>query len=123
MSSYCHVFFQNAADTLRDGIEANLNYTWDRWNIYGNFTYVDATFRNALTLSPPFSGFANANGDVFVVPGDHLTGIPNFRFKAGAEYQITKPWKFGVADLVVIVVSGSSAKNPTKTRESPRLGW
>ena len=34
-------------------------------------------------------------------PGDHLTGIPDFRFKAGAEYQITNPWKLG-ADLNVI---------------------
>ena len=110
-----HVFFQNAGNTLRQGIEANLNYTWDRWNIYGNFTYVDATFRNALTLSSPFNPFADANGNIFVVPGDHLPGIPNFRFKAGAEYQITKPWKFG-ADLVVIgsqwLVGDESNQNP-----------
>ena len=71
-----HVFFQNAGNTLRRGIEANLTYTWDRWNIYGNFTYVDATFRNALTLSSPFNPFANANGDIFVVPGDHITRRP-----------------------------------------------
>jgi hypothetical protein len=45
--------------------------TWDRWNIYSNFTYVDATFGDALTLSSPFNPFANANGDIFVVPGDH----------------------------------------------------
>ncbi len=110
-----HVFFQNAGDTLRQGVEANLNYTWDRWNFYSNFTYVDATFRNALTLGSPFNPFADANGNIFVVPGDHLPGIPNFRFKAGAEYQITKPWKFG-ADLVVIgsqwLVGDDSNQNP-----------
>jgi iron complex outermembrane recepter protein len=96
-----HEFFQNAGDTLRQGIEANLNYKWDRWNIYANYTYVDATFLNALTLSSPNNPFADANGNIFVVPGDHLTGIPDFRFKLGAEYQITKPWKLG-ADLNVI---------------------
>ncbi len=95
-----HEFFQNAGNTLRQGVEASANYQWDRWNIYANFTYVDATFQNALTLSSPFNPFADANGNTFVTPGDHLTGIPDFRFKAGAEYQITKVWKFG-ADLIV----------------------
>ena len=96
-----HEFFQNAGNTLRQGIEANVNYKQDRWNIYANYTYVDATFLNALTLQSPFNPFADANGNISVVPGDHLTGIPNFRFKLGAEYQVTQPWKIG-ADLNVV---------------------
>jgi hypothetical protein len=60
-----------------------------------------ATFRNYLTLSSPFNPFADAHGNIFVVPGDHLTGIPDHRFKAGAEYPITAPWKLG-ADLNVV---------------------
>ncbi len=96
-----HEYFQNAGNTLRQGIEAGLNYKWDRWNIYANYTYVDATFLNSLTLSSPNNPYADANGNIFVVPGDHLTGIPDFRFKLGGDYQITKPWKFG-ADLNVI---------------------
>ena len=110
-----HEFFQNAGNTLRQGIEANLNYKQDRWNIYANYTYVDATFQNALTLQSPFNPFADANGNIFVVPGDHLTGIPNFRFKLGAEYQVTKPWKVG-ADLNVVgsqwLVGDKSNQNP-----------
>jgi iron complex outermembrane recepter protein len=110
-----HEFFQNAGNTLRQGIEANLNYKQDRWNIYANYTYVDATFQNALTLQSPFNPFADANGNIFVVPGDHLTGIPNFRFKLGAEYQVTKPWKVG-ADLNVVgsqwLVGDESNQNP-----------
>ena len=76
---------------------------------------VDATFRNALTLSSPNNPFADANGNIFVVPGDHLTGIPGYRFKAGADYQITDPWKFG-ADLNVIgsqwLVGDEANQNP-----------
>ena len=110
-----HEFFQNAGNTLRQGIEANVNYKQDRWNIYANYTYVDATFQNALTLQSPFNPFADANGNIFVVPGDHLTGIPNFRFKLGAEYQVTKPWKVG-ADLNVVgsqwLVGDESNQNP-----------
>jgi iron complex outermembrane receptor protein len=110
-----HEFFQNAGNTLRQGIEANVNYKQDRWNIYANYTYVDATFQNALTLQSPFNPFADANGNISVVPGDHLTGIPNFRFKLGAEYQVTRPWKVG-ADLNVVgsqwLVGDESNQNP-----------
>ena len=110
-----HEYFQNAGNTLRQGIEANASYKWERWNVYANFTSVDATFRNALTLSSPFNPFADTNGNIFVVPGDHLAGIPNYRFKAGGEYQITAPWKFG-ADLNVIgsqyLVGDESNQNP-----------
>jgi iron complex outermembrane recepter protein len=110
-----HQFFQNAGNTLRQGIEANVTYKQDRWNIYANYTYVDATFQNALTLQSPFNPFADANGNIFVVPGDHLAGIPNFRFKLGAEYQVTKPWKVG-ADLNVVgsqwLIGDESNQNP-----------
>jgi iron complex outermembrane receptor protein len=110
-----HDFFQNVGDTLRQGIEANASYKWDRWNIYANYTYVDATFRDALTLSSPDNPFADANGNIFVVPGDHLTGIPDFRFKLGGEYQITDPWKLG-ADLNVVgsqwLVGDEANQNP-----------
>jgi iron complex outermembrane receptor protein len=110
-----HEYFQNAGSTLRQGIEANASYRWDHWNVYANLTTVDATFRNSLTLSSPFNPFADANGNIFVVPGDHLAGIPDYRFKAGAEYQITDPWKFG-ADLNVTgsqyLVGDESNQNP-----------
>jgi iron complex outermembrane recepter protein len=110
-----HSFFQNAGNTLRQGIEANVTYKQDRWNVYANYTYVDATFLNALTLQSPFNPFADANGNIFVVPGDHIPGIPDFRFKLGGEYRITEPWKFG-ADLNVIgsqwLVGDQSNQNP-----------
>jgi iron complex outermembrane recepter protein len=108
-------FFQNGGNTLRQGVEAAASYKLDRWNAYANFTYVDATFRDALTLSSPNNPFADGNGNISVTPGDHLTGIPDFRFKAGAEYQITDPWKLG-ADINVIgsqwLVGDESNQNP-----------
>ena len=49
------------------------------------------------------------------LPGDHLPGIPDFRFKLGGEYRITDPWKLG-ADLSVIgsqyLVGDVSNQNP-----------
>ena len=110
-----HEYFQNGGNTLRKGVEANLSYKWDRWNVYANYTYVDATFEDAMTLSSPNNPYADANGNIYVVPGDHLTGIPDFHFKTGLDYHITDPWKFG-ADLNVIgsqwLVGDESNQNP-----------
>jgi len=59
----------------------------------------------------------DANGHIFVVPGDHLAGIPDYRFKAGAEYQITVPWKFG-ADLNAV---GSQYLIGDEPNQSPKV--
>src|SRR5262249_11590731 len=93
-----HQFFQNGGNTLRQGIEAGVTYKTARWNVYGNFTWIDAIFLDALTLSSPNNPFADANGNIFVVPGNHIPGIPNYRLKAGAEYKITDAWTLG-ADI------------------------
>ncbi len=111
-----HAFFQNGGNTLRQGVEAAAAYQRDRWNAYANFTYVDATFRNPLTLSSPNNPFADpVTGTIDVMPGDHLTGIPDFRFKAGAEYRITDPWTMG-ADINVVgsqwLVGDEANQNP-----------
>jgi iron complex outermembrane recepter protein len=94
-------FFQNAGSTLRQGIEAKLDYKWDRWTAYANYTFVDATYRSALTISSPDNPNADADGNIFVVPGNHIPAIPAHRFKAGAEYNITDAWKIG-ADVNVV---------------------
>jgi iron complex outermembrane receptor protein len=94
-------FFQNAGTTLRQGVEAKVDYRHDRWNAYANYTFVDATYRSAITLSSPNNPAADANGNIFVTPGDVIPGIPAHRFKAGAEYNVTDRWKVG-ADLNVV---------------------
>jgi iron complex outermembrane receptor protein len=89
-------YFKNAGDTLREGIEAKLSYKRDHWNAYANYTYVNAVYRSALLISSPNDPFADANGNIFVAPGDHMPGIPAQRFKAGVEYAVADAWKFGV---------------------------
>jgi iron complex outermembrane recepter protein len=66
-------------------------------------------------LQSPNDPFANADGLIFVLPGDHIPGIPNQRFKVSAEYQITDAWKFG-GDLNVFgsqyLIHDDSNQNP-----------
>lgn len=108
-------YFQNAGDTLRQGIEAKANYNWNRWTAYANFTYVDATYKSPLTLSAPSNPAADENGLIYVTPGNHIPGIPNYRFKIGAEYNLTDAWKLG-ADLNAIgsqyLIGDNSNQNP-----------
>ena len=110
-------FFQNAAKTRRQGIEAKINYRKDRWTAYANYTLIDATYQTAMTLQSANNPNADANGNIFVVPGNHIPGIPSQRFKAGTEYNLTDAFKIG-ADLNVI---GSQYLIHDDTNQSPKV--
>jgi outer membrane receptor protein involved in Fe transport len=84
------LYFLNAGDTLRQGIELSATYETRKWNAYASYAYVDATLD---TCTDPTGVCA------FLQAGDHLPGIPQHRFKAGIEYSVTSKWKVGT-DLV-----------------------
>ncbi len=93
-------FFQNAGTTRRQGIEASASYRSDRWDVYATYSYIDATFRDPLTLSSPNNPFA-VGGLIAVVPGDRIPSIPQHRFKAGVDYAVLDDWKVG-ANLIAV---------------------
>src|SRR5215475_13748737 len=89
-------FFENFGKTQRQGVEAKIDYRQERWNVYANYTFVDATYQSAGTLFSPNNPNGIQSGDITVVnvtPGDHIGGIPAHRFKLGAEYAVTDKWK------------------------------
>jgi iron complex outermembrane receptor protein len=93
-------FFQNAGTTLRQGIEAKVDLSWNRWTGYANYTFIDATYQSFLTLpgvNNPMATIEPVTGSavINVLPGDHIPGIPAHRLKLGAEYAITDAWKLG----------------------------
>ncbi len=103
-------YFINGGDTLREGVEANVSYRTEKYFLYANYNFTDATFQTPLTLASPNNPVAtpcpganpadlNAPTCVNVEPGDNLPGIPKHKFKAGFDYWITPEWKFG-ADLI-----------------------
>jgi iron complex outermembrane receptor protein len=91
--------FANAGDTLRQGLEAQVDYWSGRLFAYAGYNFVDATFQNDLTLASPNSPSADADGNIFVHSGDRLPGVPVHKFKAGVDYGVTSKWRVG-ADLV-----------------------
>ena len=93
-------YFQNVGSTRRQGVEAHLDYRYDRFTISANYAYIDATFLNSLTLGSN-SPYADANGNVQVSPGNQIPGIPHHRLKLLASYDVTPKLTIG-GDLTVV---------------------
>ena len=93
-------YFQNAGDTLRQGVEAYFKYRAGDLTLSANYAYVDATFLNNLVIPSPSNPFANEDGNIFVHPGDHIPTIPPHRLKVSFDYNVTDAWKVG-ADVVL----------------------
>ena len=82
-------YFRNIGATRRRGIEAGATLTADRITAYIDYALTEATYCTPLTLDSPNNPAANANGEISVVPGDNLPGVPKHSVKFGARYQTT----------------------------------
>jgi len=87
-------FFDNVGTTRRQGVDASLAWHWDRWTVSANYSYLSATFLENLVLSSN-SPAADADGLIFVHPGDHIPLTPSHRLVLNAEYSVTPRWKLG----------------------------
>ena len=80
-------YYANVPQTRRRGVEASAEFNAGQWMVYAAYSHVDATYRFSGDLPSPNSPFADMNGNVQVVPGDRIGGVPADRFKAGVEVQ------------------------------------
>lgn len=112
-------FFQNAGDTLRQGVEVAGTYRDERLMVYGAYNYVDATFQSTFTLPSPNNPQNPSPGDPYFItvnPGNHLPNVPQHKFKAGMDYWMTPQWKLG-GDMVAATDSffrGDESNQNTK---------
>ncbi|HET6182456.1 MAG TPA: TonB-dependent receptor [Acetobacteraceae bacterium] len=93
-------FFQNVPQTLRQGIEAGLTWNTKRAQFWANYAYTRATFESAVTLDSPLNPAADPNGQIHVVAGDQLPGVPAQRLKIGMNYAATDSWMVGFSAIV-----------------------
>ncbi len=93
-------YFQNVGSTRRQGIETQVNLTSKTLQLYASYALVDARFLDALQLGSN-SPFANADGNVQVLPGNRIPSVPRNRIKAGFDYSITDAFKVGGDALFV----------------------
>jgi outer membrane receptor protein involved in Fe transport len=88
-------FFQNVGGTRRQGIETEVTLKSKQLQLNASYALVDARFLDAILLGSPNNPFADANGNIQVLPGDVVPSIPRHRIKAGIDYAVTDAWKFG----------------------------
>jgi outer membrane receptor protein involved in Fe transport len=87
-------YFQNVGSTRRQGIEAETNLKSNRLQLNASYTLVDARFLDALQVGSN-SPFADANGNVQILPGNRIPAVPRNRVKASVDYSITDAFKVG----------------------------
>jgi outer membrane receptor protein involved in Fe transport len=103
------IFFVNAGDTLRQGVELSATYETRKWNAYASYAFVDATLDTCIDPTGVCA---------FLVAGDRLPGVPQHRFKAGIEYSVTSKWKVGTD----VVAASDSPFFPNEAGGGDELG-
>jgi iron complex outermembrane receptor protein len=93
-------YFQNVGRTRRQGIEAQVNLKSKTLQLYASYALVDARFLDALQVGSN-SPFADADGNVQIVPGNRIPAIPRNRVKLGIDYSVTDAFKVGGDALFV----------------------
>lgn len=93
-------YFQNIGDTRRQGIEAEVNLKSPKLQLSASYAFVDARFLDALQVGSN-SPFADANGNVQILPGNQIPAVPRHRIKASIDYSITDAFKVGGDALFV----------------------
>jgi iron complex outermembrane recepter protein len=87
--------FQNVPATRREGVEAGAQYQSGQYLVYANYAFIDATYQFSGALASPNNPFADANGNIFVTPGNQIPGIPQHQVKGGVDYWFTPQLKLG----------------------------
>src|SRR5262245_4776785 len=108
-------FFQNIAQTRRQGVEVGLQGTWKRLKYFLNYAYIDGTYQTTVTLA----SVTDANG-VQVSPGDSIPGIPLNDIKFGGEVEVLKNlWVGGD----VVAVTSCVLRGDEGNRQAPLPGY
>ena len=94
-------FFQNVPGTRRQGLEASVQYQSPQWLLYAGYSLLDATYQFAGDLPSPNNPMADASGNVHVVPGDRIPGLPLNQGKLGIYFSPTSQLTIG-ADMAVV---------------------
>jgi iron complex outermembrane receptor protein len=87
--------FQNVSATRRQGVEASVQVKSGQWLAYAAYSLTDATYQFTGNIASPNNPSADADGNVAVVPGKRIPGIPQHLLKTSIEYAATSDWRIG----------------------------
>jgi iron complex outermembrane receptor protein len=94
-------FYTNVPETLRQGVELGVLYNYGPPSFYGNSAHVDATYQFCGTFDGGNNPSQDANGNIYVKPGDRIPGIPSNLGKLGATYAVTPQLKVTAETVLV----------------------
>jgi outer membrane receptor protein involved in Fe transport len=113
-------YFTNAGATQRVGAEASITGSWKGYQFHANYGFVNATFRSRLEIQSPNNPAADDNGDILVVAGDRLPGIPRQTAKFSVDYHLTPAWIVGTE---VIYESSKYLRGDEANLQKPLAGY
>ncbi len=124
-------YFQNAGDTLRQGIEASVSYRAKDVFLYANYSYTDATFETPINLPSPNNPSAslcpganpldpNPPMCIQVLPGDTCRAFPPTSSKPASIIGSPASGSSGPTSSRR-AANSSMATRPTSIRRSPAM--
>ena len=96
-------YFRNVGATRRQGIELAVASKPEPWEVALRYSLVDATFRTPFVERSANNSSADGSGNILVVPGNRIPGVPRHSLKLRVDYGPEDAWAFGIS------VRGSSA--------------
>lgn len=88
--------FANVDETQRLGFESRLNGQLQNMNWMLAYGHVDAVFKDNFKVLSPNHAFADDAGEIQVLDGDRIPGIPQNQFKLLTNYRVTERLGLGL---------------------------
>jgi len=92
-------YFANVGKTRRQGGDANVTLTADRWSAFVAYAHTEASYRSAFVESGGSNPDADVNGNLTVDSGDRLAGVPTNQLKLGVDWQATDKLTLGAVGV------------------------
>lgn len=97
-------FFNTIGDTRRQGIEAGMTASLDKWKLRLNYALTSATFENSFKMAAndnsssveTVTGNNDFGREIQVNPGDVMPGVPLHNLNATISYAVTPKWQVGL---------------------------
>jgi outer membrane receptor protein involved in Fe transport len=82
-------------------LPAALEGSWQRLDFHVNYGFVRATFQSHVTILSDSNPGADADGNIFVQPGDRLPGVPLHTGKVGVGLSLAHGIHVGLEGILV----------------------
>jgi outer membrane receptor protein involved in Fe transport len=93
-------YFQNVGKTRRQGAELAGGATWGEVRVVARYSFLDATFQTDFAESSPNNSSADADGLIYVRPGDRLPTLPRNALRIRADWT-HGPFALGASILAI----------------------